>query len=84
MVPDQHGDYDLHSSMERLKALHELLDMHRAHRFTFQYGEIKRLWGCHPRRKALSFTFQYGEIKSIDVLYIIKRDKEIYIPVWRD
>ena len=64
MVPDQHGDYDLHSSMERLKALHELLDMHRAHRFTFQYGEIKSDYGRQTEDAVTGFTFQYGEIKS--------------------
>ena len=32
--------------------------------FTFQYGEIKRLYRGREYSETLEFTFQYGEIKS--------------------
>ena len=50
--------------MERLKGYGKFTDMASDYRFTFQYGEIKRLTRLLMAQSDMTFTFQYGEIKS--------------------
>jgi len=54
------------------------------YKFTFQYGEIKRLQSLKTVSYAPAFTFQYGEIKSGDPCCDRLYGTGIYIPVWRD
>ena len=50
--------------MERLKAVLQLYQDKTVLKFTFQYGEIKRVLHNGVAEILVSFTFQYGEIKS--------------------